>query len=88
MAQYYKAEGIPWRPLSLDQHTCYIGVSFYVAQERDATFSMRSSIALAFDFLGQGLLLRGDEFEWDKKAYGRTPHLTKEAASRVKFKTH
>jgi len=83
VAQYYKAEGIPWRPLTLDQDTCYIGVSFYIAQEKDVGLTMRSSIALAFDFLGQGLLLRGDEFEWDKEAYGKTPHLTKEAASRL-----
>jgi hypothetical protein len=80
VAQYYKAEGIPWRPLGLDQDTCYIGVSFYIAQEKDATLTMRSSIALAFDYLGQGLILRGDEFEWDKKTLGRSPHLTKDAA--------
>ena len=82
-AQYYKAEGVPWRPISLDSDTCYIGISFYVAQEHDQRLSMRSSIALAFDFLGQGLILRGDEFEWDKESLGRTPHLTKNDASQL-----
>jgi len=86
-AQYYKADGIPWRPTSLDADTCYIGMSFYVAQERDQKLSMRSSIALAFDFLGQGLILRGDEFEWDKDAQGRTPHLTHNDASQLIQKT-
>jgi len=86
-AQYYKAEGIPWRPISLDADTCYIGISFYVAQERDQKLSMRSSIALAFDFLGQGLILRGDEFEWDRESLGRMPHLTYDDASHLIQKT-
>ncbi len=82
-AQYYKAQGVPWRPVSLDTDTCYIGISFYVAFESDQRLSMRSSIALAFDFLGQGLILRGDEFEWDKSIWGRAPHLKKENATQL-----
>lgn len=82
-AQYYKAQGVPWRPISLDTDTCYIGISFYVALESDQSLSMRSSLALAFDFLGQGLILRGDEFEWDKAIMGRSPHLRKDYASQL-----
>lgn len=79
-AQYYKAGGVPWRPISLEKDTCYVGVSFYVAQDIDSTLTMRSSVAQAFDYLGQGLVLRGEKFEWDEETLGPTAHLTKGAA--------
>lgn len=82
-AQYYKAGGVPWRPISLEKGTCYVGVSFYVAQDIDSTLTMRSSIAQAFDYLGQGLVLRGEKFEWDEDALGPTAHLTREAAHQL-----
>jgi hypothetical protein len=82
-AQYYKARGVPWRPTTLDQDTCYVGISFYVAQDIDSTLTMRSSVAQAFDYLGQGLVLRGDQFEWDSEALGPTPHLTREGARKL-----
>jgi len=82
-ALYYKAEGTPWRPITLERDTCYVGVSFYVAQEVDSSLTMRSSVAQAYDYLGQGLVLRGDEFSWDSDDMGRTPHLTREAAGRL-----
>jgi hypothetical protein len=82
-ALYYKAEGIPWRPMTLHPDTCYVGISFYIAQKKDRTLTIRSSVAQAFDYLGQGLILRGDPFEWNSYALGRTPHLTKEAAKKL-----
>lgn len=82
-AQYYKAGGIPWIPTSLERDTCYIGISFYVAQDVNEKITMRSSIAQAFDFLGQGIILRGEPFEWDVNKLGRAPHLTKEGASKL-----
>lgn len=82
-AQYYKAGGVPWRPVSLEKDTCYVGVSFYVAQDIDSTLTMRSSVAQAFDYLGQGLVLRGEQFEWDEDTLGRTAHLTQQAAHKL-----
>jgi hypothetical protein len=82
-AQYYKADGIPWRPVTLDRDVCFVGISFYVAQEEDGKVTMRSSLAQAFDYLGQGLVLRGDPFEWDEYKMGRSPHLTQEAARKL-----
>src|SRR6266487_6732381 len=79
-AMYYKKDGIPWRPLALQRDTCYVGVSFYIAQDLTDTITMRSSLAQAFDYLGQGLVLRGDPFEWDSEKFGRSPHLTEAAA--------
>jgi hypothetical protein len=79
-AQYYKADGIPWRPVTLEGDVCFVGISFYVSQERAGKgTTIRSSVAQAFDHLGQGLVLRGDPFEWDEEQ-GRSPHLTQEAA--------
>ena len=31
-AQYYKADGVPWRPVDVALDTCFIGISFYVTQ--------------------------------------------------------
>ena len=82
-AQYYKKEGVPWRPITLQPKTCYVGVSFYTAGDEDANVTVRSSVAQAFDYLGQGLVLRGDPFVWDKEQFGRSPHLTKAAARKL-----
>lgn len=77
-ALYYKADGVPWRMLGLDQDTCFIGVSFYITQDENGKSKneMRASVAQAFDFYGQGLVVRGKKFEWDTVKRGRTPHLT------------
>jgi hypothetical protein len=82
-AQYYKAGGIPWRPTTLEPDTCYVGISFYVAQTSDDTLAMRSSVAQAFDYLGQGFVLRGEQFKWDANKLGKIPHLTAERAKKL-----
>jgi hypothetical protein len=84
-AQYYKADGIPWRPVTLEKDVCFIGISFYVAKDINEKLTMRSSVAQAFDYLGQGLVLRGDPFKWDAEKLGRSPHLS-QAASRKLIK--
>ena len=86
-ALYYKAGGVPWRPTTFDRDTCFIGISFYVARELRERLTMRSSVAQAFDYLGQGIVLRGDPFEWDDDNEGPSPHLTEEGARRVVTKT-
>jgi hypothetical protein len=71
-AQYYKADGVPWRPLTLERDVCFAGISFYVAREVNEQISMRGSVAQAFDYRGQGLVLRGDPFQWDEQKMGRS----------------
>lgn len=83
VAQYYKAGGIPWVPTSLERDTCYIGISFYVAKDVSEKLTMRSSIAQAFDYRGQGVILRGEPFEWNADMLGRSPHLTKDGAHKL-----
>lgn len=85
-AQYYKANGTSWIAPTLDRDTCYIGISFYIVKEINDELTVRSSVAQAFDYLGQGLILRGDPFEWGMKS-GRVPHLTKSGASILIRKT-
>lgn len=80
-AQYYKAQGIPWRPIGLAQDTCYVGISFYVARDVNERLTVRASVAQAFDYLGQGLVLRGEPFDWDAEQQGPSPHLTQGAAT-------
>lgn len=82
-AQYYKANGIPWRISTLEENTCFVGVSFFVDKDVSENLTMRSSIAQAFDYEGQGLILRGDSFDWDEFENGRSPHLTKELARKL-----
>ena len=45
--------------------------------------TMRSSVAQAFDYLGQGLVLRGDPFEWDVDKQGSSPHLPQSFARKL-----
>jgi hypothetical protein len=82
-AQYYKAEGVPWRPITLERDVCFVGISFYVARDVDEKVTMRSSVAQAFDYMGQGLVLRGEPFEWNEAKLGLSPHLTKAAARKL-----
>lgn len=82
-ALYYKAEGIPWCPVTLEKDTCFVGIDFYVAQENSDTLTMRTSVAQAFDYIGQGLVLRGDPFEWNSEVNGRSPHMTRDGACRL-----
>lgn len=74
---------MPWRPTSIDPQACFVGISFYVTQEVDESLTLRSSVAQAFDYLGQGLVLRGDPFEWSEVKHGPSPHLTKDAARKL-----
>lgn len=82
-AMYYKADGVPWRPTSFQQDTCFIGIDFFIQREREGRLTMRSAVAQAFDHLGQGLVLRGDPFEWDDEKEGRSPHMTTEGARKL-----
>ena len=86
-ALYYKADGIPWCPVTVEKDTCFIGIDFYVAREVNEMLTIRTSVAQAFDYLGQGLVLRGDPFEWNEEQQGKSPHMTKEGASRLISRT-
>ncbi len=76
---YFKAGGIPWSPKGLTPGTCYVGISFYRLLGSRSNF-MCTSIAQAFDEHGDGLVLRGQDFQWDEKEFGRSPHLDEERA--------
>jgi hypothetical protein len=77
---YFKAGGIPWGPVGLTPGTCYVGIGFF--QRLGSTVSrIQSSLVQAFDEHGEGLVLRGHDFEWDSNKEGtRAPHLTEEQA--------
>jgi hypothetical protein len=77
-AMYFKAGGVPWKPLGLTEGTCYIGISFY-RPLGNLTNTLRTSVAMAFDESGEGLVLRGQEFSWSEDD-GPSPHLNAEQA--------
>jgi hypothetical protein len=78
---YTKAGGIPWGPHGLTSGTCYIGIGFYQALG-STRWSMQTSLVQAFDERGEGLILRGHDFEWDSvREDSRSPHLSDEQAA-------
>ncbi len=76
---YFKSGGIPWSPKGLEPGTCYVGISFY-RPVGVASNLLCTSVAQAFNEYGEGLVLRGQDFVWDPRAYGRSPHLDTEQA--------
>ena len=79
-ALYYKAGGFPWVLEALNPGECFVGVSFHRSVS-DPSRGMYSSLAQVFSNRSEGLVLRGDRFEWDEKALGRAPHLKYEDAA-------
>lgn len=79
-AMYCKAGGYPWSPHGLTPGTCYVGIGFY--RPLGAAFpSMQTSLIQAFDEHGEGLVLRGHDFDWDPNKTGsRSPHLSADNA--------
>jgi hypothetical protein len=77
-AMYFKAGGLPWGPVGLTPGSCYMGIAFFrpLGTEDDR---VQSSLVQAFDEHGDGLVLRGQDFQWDAGKEGtRSPHLTQE----------
>lgn len=77
-ALYFKAGGVPWRPVGLRPSTCYIGISFHrpLGSTDNTLFT---SVAQAFNEHGAGVVLRGPDFQWDPEK-GPSPHLTADQA--------
>lgn len=78
---YFKVDGLPWGPTGLPPASCYIGVSFFRPLGERST--LRTSVVQAFDENGEGLVLRGHDFQWDEDKYGRAPHLTEDMAGKL-----
>ncbi len=66
----------------MEEDNCFIGISFFVAREGKKN-SMRASVAQVFDYLGQGLVVRGDDFKWNSEKFGRSPHLSSSEAKQL-----
>lgn len=81
-ALYHKAGGSPWRLSNIDPGTCFIGISFY-RELGSRNPRMRSSLAQAFTSAGDGYVLRGNSFEWDEEAFGKSPHLDHISAASI-----
>jgi hypothetical protein len=87
---YCKAGGIPWAPDALPAGTCFLGIGFFrphgseTASDDSARARMQSSLVQAYDEHGEGLVLRGEDFEWDPRASGTpSPHLSLDQAARL-----
>lgn len=80
-ALYYKSGGYLWRMADTMPGTCYVGISFFKNKLKNDG-KMRTSLAQIFTHTGEGLVLRGDDFEWDEKQ-GKSPHLSEEGAKNL-----
>jgi hypothetical protein len=80
---YCKAGGYAWSPYGLAPGTCYVGIGFY--RPLGSRFpTIQTSLVQAFDDRGEGLVLRGHDFDWDPSKTGsNSPHLTAGAAQRL-----
>jgi hypothetical protein len=83
---YCKAGGYPWSPYGLGHGTCYVGIGFY--RPLGSRFpTMQTSLIQAFDEHGEGLVLRGHDFDWDPERTGsRSPHLSADDADHLMAK--
>ena len=79
-ALLYKSGDAPWRLAELQQDTCYVGVSFF-RDKWSANPAVRASLAQLFTQGGDGLVLRGEAFEWTDPR--RSPHLDRDQAKRL-----
>lgn len=78
-AMYYKIGNVPWRAHTVTPGTCFVGLAFYVDR---SDRSYRSALAQAFSDHGEGIVLRGERFEWrDHK--GKNPHLPRHLAAHL-----
>ena len=78
---YFKVEGLPWGPTALAPDSCFIGISFF--RPLGEASLLRASVVQAFDENGDGLILRGQDFQWDEAKDGKSPHLTEELAGEL-----
>jgi hypothetical protein len=74
VASYYKATGTPWKLSSLDDETCYVGLSFY-REIKDRKSNLRCSMAHVYLRTGESQVIRGRPFTWDSTNKG-SPFLT------------
>jgi len=78
-ALYYKAKGMPWRVTGLAKGTCYVGISFF--RPLNEPHQLQTSMAQAFSERGEGVVLRGNSFAWDKRQ--GPPRLSRENAKQL-----
>jgi hypothetical protein len=78
VALHYKGSGFPWTMTRMKIGTCYVGISFF-KDMTDQENRMRTSMAQVFTYTGEGLVIRGDRFEWSTQK-GRSPHLDEKGA--------
>jgi hypothetical protein len=83
VALLYKAQIIPWRLADVLEGSCFVGISFFHADEARSS-TLRTSVAQAFTERGEGFVLQGESFDWDpRKELEKSPHLKKDDARKL-----
>ncbi|MDD4616411.1 MAG: hypothetical protein PHW76_04740 [Alphaproteobacteria bacterium] len=70
---YYKARGIPWRPVDLPKNVCFVGVSFHHMKKRSGHL-VYASVAQAYSTDVQPFALKGANIDHEQRR-DRQPYL-------------
>lgn len=79
---YKSQNGYPWKLATLEDNTCYVGISFF-KEKGDSSKNMRASMAQVFLDTGESFILRGDAFEWNDESHPNSPHLSSDNAKNL-----
>ena len=75
-----RQKSYPWRLSDVIEGSCFVGISFFHEDEARSS-TLRTSVAQAFTERGEGFVLRGNSFDWDRRKTGEgAPHLNEEQA--------
>jgi hypothetical protein len=81
VALFYKTGNIPWRPASLDDRSCFAGISFHHLKTRGGSL-MYSSVAHAFSNDLEPFILRGTPVP-QQQTRNKQPYLLAEQAQTI-----
>jgi hypothetical protein len=73
----------PWRLANASQDSCFVGISFYRPSQSAPSHTLKA-IAHVVTEHGEGFIVNGDAFEWDRMEKGeKSPHLDEGQAKRL-----
>jgi hypothetical protein len=78
---YYKAQGIPWRPIDLPSDVCFVGISFHHVKKRSGHL-VYASVAQAYSNDIEPFALKGANIEHDQRR-DRQPYLNEAQAKNL-----
>jgi hypothetical protein len=83
LALLHKSGLVPWRLANASQDSCFIGISFYRPSQTAPSHTLKA-FANVVSEPGEGFIVNGEAFEWDRMKNGKkAPHLDEGQAKRI-----